>query len=105
MGLSVCDLCNRFLTAKQDKLDSGELKPATFADYHASCARIVGVLGAMGRSRDNLANACRERISDERLRAVADHIHKWLFGAESKPEKPDETGDGMSRCDLRPAYS
>ena len=45
-GLSVRDLCNRFLTAKRHKLDSGELSPATFADYHASCARIVKAFGA-----------------------------------------------------------
>ena len=45
-GLSVRDLCNRFLTAKRHKLDSGELSPATFADCYASCARIVKAFGA-----------------------------------------------------------
>jgi len=40
-GLTVRDLCNRFLIAKRHKLDSGELTPSNFADYYATCARIV----------------------------------------------------------------
>jgi integrase len=44
-GLSIRDLCNRFLTAKQGKLESGELSPATFADHHATCARIIKAFG------------------------------------------------------------
>ena len=40
----------------------------------AACDRI------MGHSRDDMASVYRERISDERLIAVADHVHTWLFG-------------------------
>ena len=36
----------------------------------------------------------RERISDERLKAVTDHVHQWLFGADAKTAKPEETDDG-----------
>ena len=36
----------------------------------------------MGHVDDSMAERYRERISDERLKAVTDHIHKWLF-----PEK------------------
>ncbi len=28
-----------------------------------------------------MASVYRERISDERLKAVADHVRKWLFAA------------------------
>ena len=44
-GLTIRDLCNRFLTAKQGKMDSAELSPATFADHHATCALIVKSFG------------------------------------------------------------
>jgi integrase len=33
----------------------------------------------MGHARDDMASVYRERISDERLRAVADHVWRWLF--------------------------
>ena len=44
-GLAIRDLCNRFLTAKQGKLESAELSAATFADHHATCARIIKAFG------------------------------------------------------------
>jgi integrase len=43
----------------------------------------------MGHARDDMANACRETISDERLRAVVDHVRGWLFAASTS-----ETADG-----------
>lgn len=44
-GLTVARLCNEFLTSKRSKLDSSELTPRSFADYHATCARIVAAFG------------------------------------------------------------
>jgi integrase len=44
-GLTVRDLVNRFLTAKQQLVDSGELAPRSFADYHATGARVVAAFG------------------------------------------------------------
>ena len=38
-GLTVRDLVNGFLTSKKIKVDSGEITPRTFADYHATCER------------------------------------------------------------------
>jgi integrase len=34
----------------------------------------------MGHEVAHMSSVYRERISDERLRAVADHVHAWLFG-------------------------
>jgi integrase len=34
----------------------------------------------MGHARDDMASVYREKISDQRLRAVAEHVHAWLFG-------------------------
>jgi hypothetical protein len=34
-----------------------------------------------------MASVYRERIEDSRLRAVADHVHAWLFLPEPKKRK------------------
>lgn len=34
----------------------------------------------MGHARDDMASVYRERISDERLKAVTDYVRRWLFG-------------------------
>jgi hypothetical protein len=36
----------------------------------------------MGHAREDMASVYRERISDERLRAVVEHVRTWLFGRE-----------------------
>jgi integrase len=38
---------------------------------------------AMGHSDNSMASHYRERISDNRLEAVAEHVRKWLFGADA----------------------
>jgi integrase len=40
----------------------------------------VAVDAIMGHADDSTAGMYRERISDARLQAVVDHVHKWLFG-------------------------
>ena len=39
----------------------------------------VAVDHIMGHARDDMASAYRERISDERLKAVSEHVRKWVF--------------------------
>ena len=53
-GLTVRDLVNHFLTAKRHQLDTAEITARTFADYHSTCGRIVGVFGKQ-RLVDDLA--------------------------------------------------
>jgi integrase len=48
------------------------------------CRDQVAVDAIMGHARDDMASAYRERIEDERLQAVVDHVRKWLF-AEPQP--------------------
>jgi integrase len=38
----------------------------------------------MGHEVPHMSTSYRERISDERLRAVADHVRQWLFGSYIK---------------------
>lgn len=40
----------------------------------------VAVDFIMGHARDDMASVYRERLSDERLRAITDHVRAWLFG-------------------------
>ena len=39
----------------------------------------VAVDAIMGHSRDDMASVFRERIDDDRLRAVVEHVRKWLL--------------------------
>jgi integrase len=47
----------------------------------------------MGHARDDMASVYRERISDERLRAVTDCVRKWLFGDPSATSALTSGGD------------
>ena len=53
-GLTVADLCNRFMTAKQQALDAGDIVLRTFADYLKTCKLIVDSFGKT-RLVDDLA--------------------------------------------------
>ncbi len=44
----------------------------------------VAVDHIMGHARDDMASVYRERISDDRLTAVAEHVRGWLFPPKSK---------------------
>jgi integrase len=56
----------------------------------------VAVDAIMGHApaADDMASVYRERISDERLKAVTDHVRTWLFGEDS--EKPKKTRRGKA---------
>ena len=60
-GPTIRDLCNRFLTSKRVLVDSGELAPRTWRDYHTCCTRIIAVFGKE-RSVTDLASADFERL-------------------------------------------
>jgi hypothetical protein len=38
----------------------------------------------MGHADHTMADQYRERIDDDRLKAVADHVRKWLFPKTKK---------------------
>jgi integrase len=46
----------------------------------------------MGHEVPHMSSVYRETISDERLKAVADHVRKWLFG-EPSPKLPHSPSD------------
>lgn len=51
----------------------------------------VAVDAIMGHARDDMASVYRERISDDRLQAVVDHIHAWLWPAKKADDMASET--------------
>ena len=63
-GLTLADLCNRYLTVKLHLLESGELMASTFQDYRASCDRLVAQFGK-GRLVDDLASDDFEALRAE----------------------------------------
>jgi integrase len=46
----------------------------------------VAVDSIMGHARDDMASMYRERIGDDRLQAVTDHVRAWLFGTDGGAE-------------------
>jgi integrase len=63
----------------------------------------VAVDAIMGHAREDTASVYRERISDERLQAVTDHVRQWLFrNAEEAADQPQqagkETAGSVGRC-------
>lgn len=58
----------------------------TFETIGGEAKDQVAVDHIMGHARDDMASAYRERISDERLRAVVDHVRAWLWPERVKAE-------------------
>lgn len=52
--LTVRELVNHFLTAKEQQRDAGDIRPTTFADYYATCQTVVAAFGK-DRPVDDLA--------------------------------------------------
>ncbi|MGD0898063.1 MAG: tyrosine-type recombinase/integrase [Thermoguttaceae bacterium] len=47
----------------------------------------VAVDAIMGHSRDDMASVYRERIGDDRLRAVVEHVRTWLRGSRQQRQR------------------
>jgi integrase len=63
-GLTVADLCNRFLTAKLRQKEAGEIGSRMFADYKSTTDRLVSTFGKT-RLVDDLAADDFEALRDE----------------------------------------
>jgi integrase len=72
----------------------------TFETIGGEAKDQVAVDHIMGHARDDMASVYRERISDERLKAVSDHVRKWAF-AMTKP-KPIQPSAGDQESNEQP---
>jgi integrase len=52
----------------------------------------VAVDSIMGHARDDMASIYRERISDDRLRAVTEYVRVWLFPPAEKGRERESAG-------------
>ena len=52
----------------------------TFETIGGEAKDQIAVDAIMGHVRDDMASLYRERISDDRLRSVIEHVRTWLFG-------------------------
>jgi integrase len=59
----------------------------TFQTIGDEARDFVAVRSIMGHADNDISAVYRERVSDERLRAVTEHVRTWLFGATAaRPE-------------------
>jgi integrase len=66
----------------------------TFETIGGEAKDQVAVDHIMGHARDDMASVYRERISDERLKTVTDHVRKWLFASNVQDKATrDLTGE------------
>jgi len=80
-GMTIRELCNRFLTTKRRLLDTGEITERTFQEYHSTCSRIVTTFG-------------RDRLVDDL--ATDDFAHLRASLAETRG--PVALGNEIQRC-------
>jgi integrase len=105
-GLTMADLCNSFLTAKQRKLEAGEMEARSFGEYHDATDLLVS---AFGKSRlvDDLAaddfEALRasmaKRWGPVRLSCVITRVKsvfKYAFN-NGLIDRPPRYGDGFNK--------
>jgi integrase len=59
----------------------------TFETIGGEARDQVAVDHVMGHAREDMASVYRERVGDDRLKAVADHVHAWLFPAPAQRGK------------------
>jgi integrase len=66
----------------------------TFRTVADECGDQTATNFIMGHHDASMAAMYRERISDERLRTVVEHVRNWLFGTgETEADESDETND------------
>ncbi|MCI0460799.1 MAG: site-specific integrase [Gemmataceae bacterium] len=70
----------------------------TFETVGGEAKDQIAVDHIMGHARDDMASVYRERISDERLKAVSDHVRTWLL-PPTKKDNPNSQQEGTAAGD------
>ena len=90
-GLTLAELCNRFLTAKEQQRDAGDIRPTTFSDYYATCKHLVDTFGKRRLVEDlvatdfqNLRAKLAKRLGPHALSREVQQIRTlFKYGLES----------------------
>ncbi len=80
-GITIADLCNRFLTSKSKKMKTGELSERSFRDYYCTCQNLVEVFG-------------QNHLVDD---LIPDHFEN-LREALAEKRGPVALGNEIGRC-------
>lgn len=113
-GVTVATLCDRFIVAKRDKRDAGQLAWRTWSSYKATTDRIVRVFGkkrpASDLRQDDFA-ALRKDIESKRKSMMARSteiqrvrtVFAWAYKSEliDRPVKYGESFDKPDKTSLR----
>jgi integrase len=75
----------------------------TFETIGGEAKDQIAVDAIMGHLRDDMASVYRERISDERLKAVVDHVHHWLFAPEVDIDQEGDNREDEAATEKFPA--
>jgi len=83
---------------------------STFETVAGGSRDQVAVNAVMGHADATIADVYRETIDDDRLRAVVNHVHDWLFPPDDKTSagstngtvNDDAQGNGKSEADDKP---
>jgi integrase len=71
------------LGIKQAKRSFGALRH-TFRTVADETRDLPAILRVMGHADHTISDHYRERIADDRIEAVVNHVHKWLFPKPAK---------------------
>jgi integrase len=87
-GLTVRNMCNRFMTAKEIQRDAGSITPRTFADYLVTCKLIVDSFG-------------KRRLVSDLVSADFELLQKSL----AKTRNPNTLGNEITRVRVAFKYA
>src|SRR5262249_24176944 len=102
-GLTVRDLCNKFLTNKRHHLDTHEITARTWKEYYAACSWIIKAFG-LTRLVEDLAADDFERLratlakrwpSPVTLAAAITRLRTIVEYAEGILDRTIRTGEGL----------
>jgi integrase len=109
-GLTVKDICNHFLNAKQALVESGELTNRSWMDYKEGCDLLVGQVGKARLVADldqadfaSLRNKAAKRWGPHRLKKMIQGIRslfKYAYEADLV-DRPMRFGPGFKKPTLK----
>ncbi len=111
--LTLMELCNRFLTRKKEKLDSGGITLRHYNDYHATTDRLIRVLGKNAIVEEILPTDFARLAADikktrgavafnnERTRVVSVFKFAWDDRRETGLRTPVDYGTGFDRSEKK----
>ena len=109
-AFTVANLCDHFLNAKRERLESGELSERSFSDYYSICATLVAAFGKTcpvtqltPRDFERLRADCAKRLGPVALGNAVGRVRSvFRYGHEAGLlESPVRFGPGFKKPSAR----